>query len=82
MLKNGLIPLSLLLSLTACAAPTTVTRVERVFPPRSLTAPTPLPAELLLGATNEDLVLWALDLREAVKACNADKAAIRALEDK
>lgn len=43
--------------------------------PAHLTAETPVP--LWRGATNADLVEYALDLRQALGACNADKAAIR-----
>lgn len=35
------------------------------------------PAPLAGSATNEDLLKWAIDLREALKGANADKDAIR-----
>ena len=44
--------------------------------PAYLTAETPTP--LWDGVTNADLLGYALDLRQALGACNADKAAIRA----
>lgn len=43
--------------------------------PAHLTAETPIP--LWTGVTNADLVDYALDLRRALGACNADKSAIR-----
>lgn len=49
--------------------------VIRQDAPAYLTAETPVP--LWTGATNADLVEYALDLRQALGSCNADKAAIR-----
>lgn len=54
----------------------TVPQVVRVAPPEHLMAPTPEPVcdpcEI-----NADLLQWALDLRQALRAANADKTAIK-----
>lgn len=71
-----------LLPLTGCSGRpvATVPVVIRQEVPASLTAETPVP--LWDGATNADLLGYALDLRRALGACNEDKAAIRAATGK
>ena len=66
-----------LLPLTGCSGKPVATApvIIRQEVPAHLTAETPIP--LWAGATNSDLVGYALDLRQALGACNADKAAIR-----
>lgn len=49
--------------------------VIRQDAPAYLTAETPVP--LWTGVNNADLVDYVLNLRQALGACNADKAAIR-----
>lgn len=63
--------------LTGCSGKpvATVPVVIRQEAPAYLTAETPVP--LWSGSTNADLVVYALDLRQALESCNADKAAIR-----
>lgn len=45
----------------------------RLTPPPHLLEPTPEP--VFAGTTNGDLLEWALDSRDALRACNADKRA-------
>lgn len=52
------------------------TRVERVLPPEELLMDCPAPNGLL--KTNRDLAQRALDLKQSLALCNADKAALRA----
>lgn len=53
----------------------TVPVIIRQEVPAHLAAETPIP--VWDGVTNADLVEYALDLRQALGLCNADKAAIR-----
>ena len=46
-----------------------------MMPPAALLQDVPEPK--LRGKTNADLVEWALQLREAVRLLNSDKAALR-----
>lgn len=71
-----------LLPLTGCSGKPVATMpvVIRQDAPAYLTAETPTP--LWDGVTNADLLGYALDLRQALGACNADKAAIRAATGK
>lgn len=48
--------------------------------PAALVEPTPVPEWLPddVEARNEDLLSYALDLREALSRCNMDKAALKA----
>lgn len=66
-----------LLPLTGCSGKpvATVPVIIRQEVPAHLTAETPIP--VWDGVTNADLVEYALDLRQALGLCNADKAAIR-----
>jgi len=52
-----------------------VPQIFRVMPPDALMQPTPRP--VFNGTTNGDMLEHAMDLRHAVDACNADKAALR-----
>lgn len=52
-----------------------VPQIVRVMPPDALMQATPVPA--WNGTTNGDLLGHTLDLRQAVDACNADKAGLR-----
>ena len=71
-----------LLPLTGCSGKPMATMpvIIRQDAPAYLTAETPTP--LWDGVTNADLLGYALDLRQALGACNADKAAIRAATGK
>lgn len=73
----------LLLCLTMCAGCCSKTAVETRYVatpiPAMLTAHTPEPA--FTGTTNADLLNWALDVRDALRLCNADKDAITAIQD-
>ena len=72
--RTGLISLSLLLSLSACAGKQIVYSVG--IPPAELMADCVEPRPRLV--TNEDLTNGYLDMRQALRVCNADKKALRA----
>lgn len=76
MSKRGLMILFLPLLLSACAT-TTVT--ERVYPPAHLIQNCPEPQ--MYGDTNGALARYAIDLRAALRSCNADKAGLRTWAD-
>lgn len=73
---RGCLAACLVLSLSACEGTRLLrqTKVEPQYPPRSLVLQTPRPP--FLGGTNADLLQWALNLRDALGSCNADKGAI------
>ena len=71
--RIGAISLFLLLSLSACAGKT---HYNILVPPTDLMADCPEPKPRLV--TNEDLTIGYLDMRQALRVCNADKAALRA----
>lgn len=74
MLNLGLILCVLLGCLTACSA-------KPCPPARSMLPPVVLMQEVpeprLRGRTNGDLLSWSLDLREALRLANSDKAELR-----
>ena len=49
--------------------------VVTIAPPTHLLSPTPEP--LFQGTRNGDLLEWALQNRDALRRCNADKQAVR-----
>lgn len=68
-----------ILCLCLCAACSRTVEIPvphpvRVTPPAHLLTPTPEPA--FRGTTNGDLLEWALENREALRMCNADKRAV------
>ncbi len=73
------------LGLTLCAGCSKVVEVPvpqivRVMPPAHLLTATPEP--VFTGSDNAALLDWALDNRDALRMCNADKeAALRAVRD-
>ncbi|UCR81436.1 Rzl protein [Brevundimonas phage AA] len=73
--RTGLISLSLLLLLSACAGKN-LPPVTVLTPPAELMAECPEPNPRLV--TNEDLTNGYLDMRGALRRCNADKAGLRA----
>lgn len=75
-MRNFLISFCLLNLLTGCA--TQSVKVMEICPPKNLTAHCRLPD--FTGTTVGDLYQWAeVDVPEAMKKCNADKAALRNL---
>lgn len=76
-IRRGLISLSLLILLTGCATTERTTVVERALPPAHLledcTSPFPVHPR-----TNGELAKHLGDWRAALRACNTDKAALRA----
>ncbi len=72
-------PISVLLSLgalTACSQnPVVVTESVPVLPPAAMIQPVPEPA--YTGTTNEDHLNYTLDLRAALRECNAQFEALR-----
>ena len=77
-LKIGLTIACLLMSL-GCSTPQTVIEYQavKIAPPSLLLADCPMPATLQNPATNLDLLQYAIGLKEALEACNQDKAALR-----
>ncbi len=72
MLKLGL----MILALTAFSACSTKCPPSRpVMPPVVYLQEVPEPK--MRGKTNGDLLAWALELREALRLANSDKAALR-----
>jgi len=71
-IRTGVIPLSLMMSLTAC----TTTVVERLTPPETLLADCPAPAPPA-RRTNGALAQSILDYQTALDRCNDSKAALR-----
>lgn len=59
--------------LAACATP--APQMARILPPAELLQPCEEPQHAL--STTGDLVPYALDLREALRACNQDKRLLR-----
>lgn len=57
----------------------TISEVVTVMPPSHLTEPTPAP-DCSKALTNSDLVQCLVDYRAALRRCNADKAAIKAIK--
>lgn len=82
-LKRGPTSLCLILSLCACAHTLPLIQVDRplpIYPPRNLMLDTPLPG--LSGVrSNADLLDALINTLDALNACNADKAALRAWSD-
>lgn len=72
--KYGLLLLCLGM-LSGCCKP--CLPAQCVAPPKHLTSPTLLP--LFEGTTNEDLLYWALELRQSAIQCNLDKLATHSL---
>jgi len=52
-----------------------ITKLIELRAPKHLTKPTSVPA--WRGATNQDLIEYVLELKEALNMCNADKAGVR-----
>lgn len=76
----GLLSLSLMLSLTGCSTTKhvpVVAREVRELPPAHLLQDCPEPAPIR-PVVNSDLLLVLNHWRNALRACNADKAALRA----
>lgn len=73
-MKTGLISLSLLLSLTACAS------AKFPHPPASLIQDCPERAVEI--RVNGDMAIKILALKEDLASCNADKAGLRAWDKK
>ena len=76
---NGLVLLTLLASLTGCAAPPPVVKTEWVVAPApvAVLAPTPIPD--YTGASNGDLEDYAHELISRLRECSADKRAALAV---
>lgn len=79
-MTNVLIPLILVLSLTACSTmapvdPITKTETEYIFPPSSLLAPCPVPE--YTGSEWQHVADYAVLLKGKLEQCNKDKAAMR-----
>lgn len=58
----------------ACSRTKFVPVPQRLALPEHLTRPVPEPE--FTGLTNRDLLEWGLNNRDALRACNADKAAL------
>lgn len=74
MLKIGLTLCVLMACSTACSAKP-CPPARPMPPPAVLLQEVPEPR--LRGRTNGDLLSWSLDLREALRLANSDKAALR-----
>lgn len=72
----GLASLSLMLLLTGCSTTKYVPVVERELPPAHLLQDCPEPVTIR-PVVNSDLLLALNDWRNALRSCNADKAALR-----
>ena len=77
-LALGLAVICLIASLTACAKPCPPARP--MLPPVVYLQDEPEPK--LTGKSNADLANWAIELREAVRQSNSDKAALREWADR
>lgn len=66
----------LMLLLTACASePVTRTVTEYRYPPEALMRNCPMP--VYAGQTWGEVAVYAVQLRESLRGCNGDKAALR-----
>ena len=65
--------------LCGCSKPAPRIEVVRQAPPGALLATTPEPAPPSLGATNKELLDYALELQAALGDANDDKTALRGL---
>lgn len=82
LILSGLTALCLML-LCGCSRPTPP-RIDFVWskPPPVLLAPVPEPVPPSLGATNGELLDYALELQAALSDANDDKTALRGLYSK
>ena len=74
----GLIALCLTLP-CGCSKPAPRIEVVRQSPPAVLLAPVPQPVPPARGATNGELLSYAIDLQSALADANADKTALGGL---
>ena len=74
----GLIALCLTL-LCGCSKPAPRIEVVRQTPPGALLAQTPEPVPPAQGATNGELLDYAIELQSALQSSNDDKTALRGL---
>lgn len=74
----GLIALCLMLP-CGCSKPAPRIEVVRQAPPEALLAAVPQPIPPALGATNGELLSFAIELQSALDSANADKTALRGL---
>ena len=75
---TGLTALCLTL-LCACSRPVQRVEVVRQTPPGALLAQTPEPVPPAQGATNGELLDYAIELQSALQSSNDDKTALRGL---
>lgn len=68
-------PLALFLISCASKPPVVKTEILRLTPPAELLAACPEPS--LQGETYRAIVAHALDIKQALRRCNADKQALR-----
>jgi type IV pilus biogenesis protein CpaD/CtpE len=75
-LVNGVLILFLIAFLSSCAAKPVTTPC---YPPTIYLQEIPEPS--LLGKTNHDLIIYLLDLKEAVRLSNSDKRTLQEWAD-